>query len=125
MATHVQESAEDCVGMVYLLTRKNDAVRSVIVREMGILKPSGNCDALNLRNTRYIAMPNGSEIMLTDAEKACSVRIHQRYRVSTDFPASRSVAPEFAADEAYRTALPFFDDTFAHFEAMKNGGGGL
>ena len=99
----INESAENYLETIYILSKKNDAVRSIdIATELGYSKPSVSVAMKHLRENAYIETDKEGYITLTNTGQEIAERIFERHYVITNALISLGVNPKVATDDACR-----------------------
>lgn len=114
---HLQESGEMYLETIYVLSKKNSAVRSIDVGEyMGYSKPSVSRAVGILKNGGYVFMDKNGYLTLTDAGLDVAKKIYERHTLLTDFLIRLGVSKDTAVEDACKMEHDISDETF---EAMK------
>ena len=113
----IQESGEMYLETIYVLQKKNGAVRSLDVAEhMGYSKPSV-CRAVGLlKKSGHLLMERDGALLLTESGQAIAEKIYDRHVTLTDFLTRLGVPPEIASADACRIEHVVSDSSF---EAIK------
>lgn len=99
----IQQSAEDYLETILMLSRKKPMIRSIdIVNELGFSKPSVSVAMKNLRQDGYIAMNHEGYITLEPSGQKIAETIYERHELLTKLLVSLGVDPEIAAEDACR-----------------------
>lgn len=107
------ESAEDYLESILILTQQKGVVRSIdVVRKMNFSKPSVSRAMGLLREHGYITMDKDGWITLTDSGRALAERIYERHCLLTQWLERLGVSPEVAAEDACRLEHCVSDETF-------------
>lgn len=115
---HLQESGEMYLETIYVLSKRNTAVRAIDVGEhMGYSKPSVSRAMGLLRNGEYIKVDKDGLITLTESGRAIAEKIYERHTIITEFLISLGVNEETASEDACKIEHDISD---ASFEAIKN-----
>ena len=78
----IQESAENYLETILILSQKKSQVRSIdIVNELAFSKPSVSVAMKNLRQNGYILMDKDGHITLTDAGREIAETIYERHQL--------------------------------------------
>lgn len=118
---HLQESGEMYLETIYILSQKNNAVRSIDVGEyMGFSKPSVSRAVGILKKGGFITTDAEGFLSLTDAGVEVAHKIYERHTLLTDFLIRLGVSKETAAEDACKMEHYISDETF---EAMKRHAG--
>lgn len=113
----IHESGEMYLETIYVLQKKNSAVRSVDISEhMGYSKPSVSRAVGLLKNGGYIQVDKDGYITLTESGKQTAEKIYERHMVLTRMLTALGVREETAAEDACRLEHAISDESF---EAIK------
>ena len=113
----VNESAENYLETILVLSKTHPVVRSVdIAEELGFKKSSVSVAMKNLRNGEYIEMDKEGYITLLDKGREIAEKIYERHTFLTDWLTSIGVDPTVAAEDACRIEHVISAETFT---AMK------
>ena len=113
----IHESGENYLETILLLSRKNDAVRSVdIVNELEISRPSVSKAMGILKNDGLISIDRSGFITLTDEGETIAERIYERHRVITELLVKIGVSEKTASEDACKIE---HDISVESFEAIK------
>ena len=111
------ESSEDYLETILLLSRKLPVVRSVdIANELQFKKSSVSVAMKKLRETGMITVTDAGYIYLTDAGRDQAEKVYERHRVFTDFLTSLGVDPEVAENDACRIEHVISEESFRAFK---------
>lgn len=111
------ESAEDYLETILLLSKKLPVVRSVdIANELGYKKSSVSVAMKKLRETDMITMTDAGYIYLTEQGQALADRVYERHLVFTEFLSSLGVSPEVAEADACRIEHIISEESFRAFK---------
>ena len=103
MKTYVNESAENYLETILLLSKKLPVVRSVdIANELDFKKSSVSIAMKNLREKNHIAVSDQGFIYLTDSGKKIAEMIYERHELISSWLESLGVPKEIAVDDACR-----------------------
>ena len=103
MRTFVNESAENYLETILLLSKKLPVVRSVdIANELNFKKSSVSIAMKNLREKEHITVTDAGYIYLTDEGKKIAEMIYERHELITDFFVKLGVDKEIASEDACR-----------------------
>ena len=115
----IQESAENYLETILILTHRNGIVRSIdIANELEFSKPSVSIAMRNLRENGYISVGEGGSITLLPAGLEIAERIYERHTVLTEWLISLGVSPKTAAEDACRIEHVISAESFT---AIKRG----
>ena len=111
------ESSEDYLETILLLSRKLPVVRSVdIANELQFKKSSVSVAMKKLRETGMITVTDAGYIYLTDAGRDQAEKVYERHRVFTDFLTLLGVDPEVAENDACRIEHVISEESFRAFK---------
>lgn len=110
----IQESAENYLETILILSQKNTQVRSIdIATELGFSKPSVSVAMKNLRENGYITVNDHGHIALTDSGRHIAETIYERHTLLSKCLESLGVNPETAAQDACRIEHVISSESFA------------
>lgn len=113
----IQESAENYLEAILVLSLKNPCVRSVdIASELGFSKPSVSVAMKNLRENGYISMSADSKITLTEKGREIAERVYEKHTLLTKWLVFLGVDPQIAASDACKIEHVISAESF---EAIK------
>lgn len=113
----IQQSAEDYLETILVLSRKKSQIRSIdIVNELGYSKPSVSVAMKNLREKGYISMDRDGYITLEEPGLRIAETIYERHTFLTGFLVCLGVSSETAAEDACRMEHVISPESF---QAMK------
>ena len=99
----IQESAENYLETIYILTRRNGIVRSIdIVNELDFTKPSVSVAMKNLRENGYIKMDENGYITLTPKGSQIAETMYERHTLLTDWLIFLGVDQKTEVEDACR-----------------------
>ncbi len=108
------ESSEDYIETILLLSKKLPVVRSVdIANELGYKKSSISVAMKKLRESGYITVTEAGFIYLTDEGKALAESVYERHTVFTELLMSLGVSAEVAEKDACRIEHVVSEESFA------------
>ncbi|MFV0466513.1 MAG: metal-dependent transcriptional regulator [Lachnospiraceae bacterium] len=100
---HINESAENYLETILLLSKQLPVVRSVdIANELGFKKSSVSIAMKNLREKEHITVTNTGFIYLTEKGLAIAEMIYDRHQVLSSMLIRLGVNQETALDDACR-----------------------
>ena len=112
--THSNESAENYLETILMLSQKLPVVRSVdIANELGYKKSSISIAMKNLKAKNQITVTDAGFIYLTDEGKKIAEMIYERHRFTTAFLTSLGVDDKIAAEDACRIEHVISEESFA------------
>ena len=104
----IQESAENYLETILILSHRAGTVRSVdIANELDFSKPSVSIAMRNLRENGYIQVDAGGLITLLPKGLEIAERIYERHTFLTEWLISLGVSPAVAAEDACRRCRRF------------------
>ena len=113
----IQESAENYLETILLLSKKRPEVRSIdIVNELDYTKPSVSVAMKNLRENGYITMNSEGHISLTDKGRKIAETMYERHKLLSNWLMFLGVDEETAMEDACRIEHVI---SFKSFEAIK------
>jgi Mn-dependent DtxR family transcriptional regulator len=102
-ALRVEESKENYLEAIYVLSREHGFVRSVdVANYFEFSKPSVSVAMANLRQALLITVDDAGGIHLTDAGRALAEQVYERHTLLTRFLTGLGVDPETAQQDACR-----------------------
>ena len=111
------ESAENYLETIYILSKKLPVVRSVdIATELNFKKPSVSVAMKHLRERELIVVSDAGFITLTDEGLAQAEAIYERHTILTKMFTMLGVSDETAAEDACLIEHVLSDESF---EAIK------
>lgn len=114
---HVNESAENYLETILILSKKRPVVRSVdIAEELGFQKSSVSVAMKNLREKEHITVTKEGYIYLTESGKEIAEMIYERHELLTSWLIKLGVDQETAAEDACRIEHVISKESF---EAIK------
>lgn len=109
----IQESAEDYLETILILSRRQQQVRSIdIVNEMNFSKPSVSIAMKNLREKGQIQMDSDGYITLTEEGHKIASQIYERHLLISKLLMQIGVEEQTALEEACRIEHDISQDTF-------------
>ena len=113
----VNESAENYLETILVLSKTHPVVRSVdIAEELGFKKSSVSVAMKNLREKNHITVTKEGFIYLTDTGRQIAEMIYERHEFLSNWLISLVVDPAVAAEDACRIEHVISKESF---EAMK------
>lgn len=113
-----EESVEDYLETILVLTKKLSVVRSIdIANELEYSKPSVSVAMKNLKNKGYITVSSEGYILLTEEGRQLAADTYERHTIIRDWLVTLGVSPETAAADACRIEHDLSPESF---EALKN-----
>ena len=110
----IQESAENYLETVLVLSKRNPEVLSIdVATELGFSKPSVSVAMKNLRENGYVVINKEGHIFLTDAGREIAEMIYERHTLLSTWLISLGVSPETAAEDACRMEHVISKESFS------------
>lgn len=107
------ESAENYLETIYILSKKLPVVRSVdIATELNFKKPSVSVAMKHLREKELITVSDAGFITLTAEGTAQAEAIYERHTILTKMFVALGVAEEIAAEDACQIEHILSDESF-------------
>lgn len=114
----INESAENYLETIYVLSSKLPVVRSVdVANELGFKKSSVSAAMKNLRAKEHITVTEAGFIYLTDSGKQIAEMIHERHELLAAWLTNLGVPAEIASEDACKLEHVLSKESF---EAIKN-----
>lgn len=115
---HVNESAENYLETILVLSQRLPMVRSIdVVTELNYKKSSVSVAMKHLRENGYITVNESGYITLTDTGREIAEMIYERHKIISNWLVSLGVDEETAAEDACRMEHVISKESF---EAIKN-----
>ena len=109
----MQESPEDYLETIYMLSRHSSEVRSIdVARHLGYSKPSVSVAMKRLRENGYVNMDDNNLLTLTESGLAIARSIYERHQVISGYLMSIGVSEETALKDACRIEHVLSEETF-------------
>ena len=113
----IQESAENYLETILMLSRKQSYVRSIdIANELGFSKPSVSVAMKNLRTNGHILVNDAGHITLTESGLSIAESVLERHKVLSEMLIRLGVSVETASEDACRIEHVISKESF---EAIK------
>lgn len=110
---NVNESAENYLETILMLSKKLPVVRSVdIANELGFKKSSVSIAMKNLREKNHITVTDAGYIYLTESGKEIADMIFERHELLTSWLISLGVPEEIASEDACKVEHVISKETF-------------
>lgn len=107
------ESAENYLETIYILSKKLPVVRSVdIANELNFKKPSVSVAMKHLREKELITVSDAGFITLTEKGRAQAEAIYERHTILTKMFIMLGVSEETAAEDACQIEHILSDESF-------------
>ena len=109
----MQESPEDYLETIYMLSLHSSEVRSIdVARHLGYSKPSVSVAMKRLRENGYVNMDDNNLLTLTESGLAFARSIYVRHQVISGYLMSIGVSEETALKDACRIEHVLSEETF-------------
>lgn len=120
----IQESAENYLETILILSEKNRHVRSIdIANELNFTKPSVSVAMKKLRENNFIAVDSDGFITLTESGMEIADRMYERHKLLSDWLAYLGVPRDVAVEDACRIEHVISQESFekirTHVTEMK------
>ncbi len=120
--THSNESAENYLEAILVLSQRLPVVRSIdIANYLNFSKPSVSVAMKNLRSKEYIEVSDAGFITLTEAGKEIADTIYERHTFLSQWLISLGVDEQIAVDDACRLEHQISPESFAAIKDYVNG----
>ena len=114
----VNESSENYLETILVLSKRNPVVRSVdIAEELGFKKSSVSVAMKNLREKNNITVTKEGYIYLTDSGRAIAEMIYERHQLISSCLMKLGVSEKTAVEDACRIEHVISKESF---DALKN-----
>ncbi|WP_394522905.1 metal-dependent transcriptional regulator [Lacrimispora sp. JR3] len=115
---HTNESSENYLEVILILSKTRPVVRSVdVAEELGFKKSSVSVAMKNLRERNHITVTKEGYIYLTDAGRAIAEMIYERHELLSGWLVKLGVSRETADEDACRIEHVISQESF---DALKN-----
>ena len=110
---HTNESAENYLETILILSKIRRVVRSVdVAEELGFKKPSVSVAMKNLREKNHITVTKEGFIYLTSSGREIAEMIYERHQFLTKWLISLGVDEKIAAQDACRIEHDISKESF-------------
>ena len=110
---HTNESVENYLEIILMLSKVRPVVRSVdIAEELGYKKSSISVAMKNLREKEHITVTKEGFIYLTDSGKAIAEMIFERHELLTKWLISLGVDEAIASEDACKIEHDISEESF-------------
>ena len=118
----VNESAENYLETILVLSKTHPVVRSVdIAEELGFKKSSVSVAMKNLREKNHITVTKEGFIYLTDTGRQIAEMIYERHELISGWLIQLGVDPETAVSDACRMEHAISDESFVKLKMAIDG----
>lgn len=109
----INESAENYLETILMLSKKLPVVRSVdVANELGFKKSSVSIAMKNLRENNHITVSDAGFISLTESGKQIADMIFERHEVISSWLISMGVSKETALEDACKMEHVISEESF-------------
>ena len=120
----MQESPEDYLETIYMLSLHSSEVRSIdVARHLGYSKPSVSVAMKRLRENGYVNMDDNNLLTLTESGLAIARSIYERHQVISGYLMSIGVSEETALKDACRIEHDLSEESFEAIKRFLNRSG--
>lgn len=117
----IQESAENYLETILVLTEKNGLVRSIdIANELNFKKPSISRAVKLLKGDGYITVDDSGYIHLTDSGLLIAKKVYERHKTVSQYLIKIGVDEETALNDACRIEHIISNKTFEMLKLQLN-----
>lgn len=114
MRTFINESAENYLETILILSRQLPVVRAVdIANKLGFKKSSVSVAMKNLREKEQITVTDAGFIYLTDSGRKIAEMIYERHQLLTIWLTKLGVPEEIAVEDACKIEHIISEESFA------------
>lgn len=122
---HVNESSENYLETILMLSKTRPVVRSVdVATELNFKKSSVSVAMKKLREANHIIVSPEGYITLTESGQAIADRIYERHTLLSSWLTQLGVDPQIATEDACRMEHVISTESFAaiknHIESHQN-----
>ena len=111
---HINESAENYLETILILSKRLPAVRSIdIVHELGFKKSSVSVAMKNLREANHIVMDDNGFIHLTETGRSIAEMVLERHQLFTEWLTRLGVPEAIASEDACKLEHVLSKESFA------------
>ena len=122
----MHESGEMYLETIYVLSQKQQNVRSIdVAEEMGFSKPSVSRAVGLLKQGGYLIMDRDGSLTLTEDGLDVAKKIYERHTLLSDFLVRLGVDENTAAEDACKIEHDISDESFAAIKRHVKTGTGL
>ena len=109
----IQQSAENYLETIYMLTKKHGSVRSIdIANELGFSKPSVSIAMKNLRENGYIDVSGDGRIILLPPGEEIALNLYARHTILTRALMHLGVSEDTATEDACKIEHILSEESF-------------
>ena len=119
----MQESPEDYLETIYMLSIDQQDVRSIdVARHLGYSKPSVSVAMKRLRENGYVIMDENSLLSLTEKGLEIARSVYERHEVITKYLISIGIDADTAQKDACRMEHVISETTFQKIKELATAG---
>ena len=114
----IQESAENYLETILVLSRNGSPVRSIdISNELNYTKPSVSVAMKKLRLDGYVEVDENGYVLLTESGRKIAESMHERHELISNWLVSLGVAGDIAARDACKMEHVISEQSFKAIRA--------
>lgn len=118
----INESAENYLETIYVLSQELPVVRSVdVANELGFKKSSVSVAMKNLREKEHITVTDAGFIYLTESGRAIAEMIRERHQLLTLWLTRLGVPEDIASEDACKLEHVLSKESFEAIKKHANG----
>jgi Mn-dependent DtxR family transcriptional regulator len=115
----MQESPEDYLETILMLSLKQSDVRSIdVARHLGYSKPSVSVAVKRLRENGFVAVDENGFLTLTESGLDIAQRVYDRHKVISGYFMSIGVSEENAKKDACRIEHVISEESFQKLKEL-------
>jgi len=115
----MQESPEDYLEAILMLSQSKDHVRSIdVAKHLGFSKPSVSVAMRRLRENGYVTMNDSNYLLLTESGMDIASKIYERHNILSKYLMSIGVDSETALNDACRIEHVISDTSFSKIKEL-------
>jgi len=119
MSMKMQESPEDYLEAILMLSQSKDHVRSIdVAKHLGFSKPSVSVAMRRLRENGYVTMNDSNYLLLTESGMDIASKIYERHNILSKYLMSIGVDSETALNDACRIEHVISDTSFSKIKEL-------
>jgi Mn-dependent DtxR family transcriptional regulator len=111
MKARIQESAENYLETILVLSKSGNVRAVDVAAELGFSKPSVSAAMKKLREQDRVVVATDGSILLTNTGRKIAETTYSRHILLKDWFVSLGVEPEIAADDACRVEHDLSEET--------------
>ncbi len=115
----MQESPEDYLETIYMLSLQNSEVRSIdVAKALSFSKPSVSIAMKRLRENGYVDMDGNGFLSLTDNGLEIARKVYERHQIISGYLTSIGVSEETALKDACRIEHVISEESFQKLKEL-------